>query len=381
MAIIQIPLKDPEPSERSVERSTAPVTEQLSFEGAFYDARGWEDAYRDLHSAPALLIQTQDDLARSRMREAFWISVVFHLVAVVFLLLSPKFEKWFPRKPVLLVQNGHQQAIPLFLDLPPDAQKVPKPPHTSIQSDKDRIAMSRHPQIDAKQLHDLLGTKPAGTPTAPVPPAAKPQPAVPPQQGQAPPQQSQQQQPQQAQRSSPPATNQTAKLQTPPLSPKDVFGGPMSAGSTIEEATRAAAANRGGYGGSGGDYGLGQGRQPTAALGNMDVLSDTMGVDFGGYLSRVLHDVRLNWYNLIPEVARPPIMKKGKVTIEFAITKNGGVSGMTLVGPSGDVSLDRAAWGGITASNPFPPLPTQFPGQYIALRFHFYYNPDTNELQ
>jgi TonB family protein len=74
-------------------------------------------------------------------------------------------------------------------------------------------------------------------------------------------------------------------------------------------------------------------------------------------------------------------MKKGKVTIEFAITKNGGVSGMTLVGPSGDISLDRAAWGGITASNPFPPLPTQFPGQYIALRFHFYYNPDTNELQ
>lgn len=380
MAIIQIPLKDPEPTERPSAPPAPPVSEQLTFEGAFYDARGWEDAYRDLHSAPALLIQTQDELARSRMREAFWISVVVHLIAILVLWNSPRFAKWFPHRQVLLVQNQHQQAIPLFLDLPPDAQKVPKPPHTSIQSDKDRMAMSRHPQLDARQLRDLLGTKPAGTTAPPAPPAAKAQPATPPQEQ--PPQQAQQQQPQQAQRPTPPpATNQTAKLQTPPLNPKDVFGGPMSAGSSIEEATRAAAANRGGYGGSGGDYGLGQGRQPTAALGNMDVLSDTMGVDFGGYLSRVLHDVRLNWYNLIPEVARPPIMKKGKVTIEFAITKNGGVSGMTLVGPSGDISLDRAAWGGITASNPFPPLPSQFPGQYIALRFHFYYNPDTNELQ
>ena len=380
MAIIQIPLKDPEPTERPSAPPAPPVSEQLTFEGAFYDARGWEDAYRDLHSAPALLIQTQDELARSRMREAFWISVVVHLIAILVLWNSPRFAKWFPHRQVLLVQNQHQQAIPLFLDLPPDAQKVPKPPHTSIQSDKDRMAMSRHPQLDARQLRDLLGTKPAGTIAPPAPPAAKAQPATPPQEQ--PPQQAQQQQPQHAQRPTPPpATNQTAKLQTPPLNPKDVFGGPMSAGSSIEEATRAAAANRGGYGGSGGDYGLGQGRQPTAALGNMDVLSDTMGVDFGGYLSRVLHDVRLNWYNLIPEVARPPIMKKGKVTIEFAITRDGQVAGLSLVGPSGDTSLDRAAWGGITASNPFPPLPSQFPGQYIALRFHFYYNPDTNELQ
>ena len=38
--------------------------------------------------------------------------------------------------------------------------------------------------------------------------------------------------------------------------------------------------------------------------------------------------------------------------------------------------LDRAAWGGITASNPFPPLPSNFGGPYLALRFRFYYNPE-----
>jgi TonB family protein len=97
--------------------------------------------------------------------------------------------------------------------------------------------------------------------------------------------------------------------------------------------------------------------------------------------SRVLQAVRMNWYNLIPEEARPPLLKKGKVSIEFAITKEGKVVGMTLRGPSGDVALDRAAWGGITASNPFAPLPPEFHGPYIALRFHFYYNPAKGEIE
>ncbi|MGA9209426.1 MAG: energy transducer TonB, partial [Terriglobales bacterium] len=83
-----------------------------------------------------------------------------------------------------------------------------------------------------------------------------------------------------------------------------------------------------------------------------------------------------NWYNVIPEAAYPPLRKKGRVAIEFAILKDGSVAGMKLESPSGDVSLDRAAWGGITASNPFPPLPNEFSGQYLLLRFHFYYNPD-----
>jgi TonB family protein len=155
----------------------------------------------------------------------------------------------------------------------------------------------------------------------------------------------------------------------------------MSAESAVEQAARAAMSSRGSFGGSGGDYGLGQGRQATKAVGELDVLSDTMGVDFGPYLNRVLHDVRMNWYNLIPEAARAPLMKKGKVSIEFAITKNGGIAGMKIVSPSGDVSLDRAAWGGITASNPFPPLPAEFRGQYLALRFHFFYNPDNTDMQ
>ena len=116
-------------------------------------------------------------------------------------------------------------------------------------------------------------------------------------------------------------------------------------------------------------------------MGPLDVLTDTMGVDFGPYLQRVLHEVRVHWYQLIPESARPPIMKKGNVVIEFAILKDGSVAGMKLVSTSGDVALDRGAWGGISASNPFPPLPGEFGGQYLGLRFKFLYNPSRAEMQ
>ena len=54
---------------------------------------------------------------------------------------------------------------------------------------------------------------------------------------------------------------------------------------------------------------------------------------------------------------------------------------MKLVATSDDVALDRGAWSAITHSNPFPPLPREFSGPYLALRFRFYYNPDKADLQ
>ena len=109
--------------------------------------------------------------------------------------------------------------------------------------------------------------------------------------------------------------------------------------------------------------------------GNIEVLSDTKGVDFGPYLAEVLKRVRANWYNLIPVEARPPQLMPGVTSIEFAILPDGKVAGMRIVHPSGSTTLDRAAWGGITAGNPYPALPLRFTGPYVALRFHFYYNP------
>jgi TonB family protein len=123
-------------------------------------------------------------------------------------------------------------------------------------------------------------------------------------------------------------------------------------------------------------FGLGTGAHGRQ-MGNLEVLSDTQGVNFDPYLQRVLHDVKMNWYSAVPESQR---MKHGNLVIEFAITKDGKVAGMKLVATSGDVPLDRAAWAGIVGSNPFPPLPTEFGGQFLALRFRFFYNPRKDEL-
>ncbi len=326
-----------------------------------------------MHDVPALLIQLQDDLSRSRQREAFWISVVVHLAIVILVVNSGRLADLMHRRSVILVspQDLINQKDLTYLELPPDEQKLTKRPDTNKISDKDRIATSKAPQLDRKELKKILDSARPGAP-GPSGPPVQSQPAAPAPPAQEPPS------PQ-----PPPDQNQVARLQTPPAErPTPNFNtGAMSAGSAIEQAARAAISNRGGYGGDNGDYGLGQGKQGGEAIGPMDVLSDTMGVDFGPYLARVLHDVRENWYRIIPESARAPLMKKGKVSIEFAILKNGQVAGLQIVGTSGDVALDRAAYGGITASKPFPPLPTEFGGQYLALRFHFYYNPDRSDIQ
>ena len=198
-----------------------------------------------------------------------------------------------------------------------------------------------------------------------------------------PPPQAMMQNPSSIQQGTPPAqrpqfdSNQTAQLQAPKPSFRQFAQG-MSAGSAMRQAEQATAARRGaGGGGQEGDFGLGTGAKGRQQ-GALDILSDTQGVDFGPYLQRILHDVRENWYRAIPESAE---MKKGKLQIEFAITRDGKVADMKLTMTSNDNALDRAAWAGITASNPFPPLPSEFTGPYLALRFRFYYNPDLADLQ
>src|SRR5277367_1775478 len=199
MSITQIPPANPAPS-------NPPTRPPES--GDLYDSRYWESAYREMAEAPALIVKLQDDLSESRRREAFWISVVVHLIVVLLSVNSEKLAGFMPRQTIVAVNPDSNQKDLTYLELPPDAQKVTKRPDTNIISDKDRIATSHAPQLDRQELKKILDASRPGRPgpsgaetpqpqAAPPPPAANqntaPEPSAPP----------------------PPSPPVVAKLQTP----------------------------------------------------------------------------------------------------------------------------------------------------------------------
>lgn len=111
-----------------------------------------------------------------------------------------------------------------------------------------------------------------------------------------------------------------------------------------------------------------QGRQSST----LELQSDPMGVDFRPYLTQVITAVRRNWFAVWPESAR--MGQRGRTVLMFSIDRSGGVPKLVIDMPSGAQALDRAAVAAISASNPFPPLPSQFKGDVIRLRLVFYYN-------
>lgn len=110
--------------------------------------------------------------------------------------------------------------------------------------------------------------------------------------------------------------------------------------------------------------------QNFSADGGFQILSDTKGYDFGPYMNQVLNRVRSNW--LIPD--RAMFGARGRVVIDFTITKNGDVVDCHIISESGERSLDGAAKAAIDRSNPFQKLPPGFSGNELQLRFGFYYN-------
>ncbi len=154
----------------------------------------------------------------------------------------------------------------------------------------------------------------------------------------------------------------------------------LSPGRALEESLRSAAKSGSGgptTGTFGGDIPsgpLGRGGGAGKAYGAIELLTPTEGVDFSNYLARVLASVRRNWYAVIPESAR--LGERGKVVLQFRILRNGSVppGEPNLVRTSGRQPLDFAAMSSIHSSNPFEPLPGQFSGPFIELRFIYLYN-------
>ncbi len=150
---------------------------------------------------------------------------------------------------------------------------------------------------------------------------------------------------------------------------------------SVQEAIRSLSRTGGLQGQAIGDLGLdeggtGPGLNLPASAGrprsNLELKSDPMGVDFRPYMLQVLAAVRRNWFAVYPEAAR--LGQRGQVALQFSIAKVGGVTKVVFSGQSGARSLDQAAVAAISASNPFPPLPSDFRGDRIVLQMTFLYN-------
>ena len=117
MSITEIPPRNPVPA---AQPPTAPGSD-------LYDASSWETAYLEMHDVPALLIQLQDDLSRSRQREAFWISVVVHLAIVILVVNSTRLEGLMHRRSVILVnpQDLMKQKELTYLSFPRTSRNSP----------------------------------------------------------------------------------------------------------------------------------------------------------------------------------------------------------------------------------------------------------------
>ena len=295
MPATQIPSRDPLSSESRSREAVTPSADQPEQRDLF-EGQHWETAYRTFNpdDVPHLLIQLQDDLSRARKREALWLSVILHLFVIILLWNSEKLMGLLPHRTVnLAISANDRSKDATFLELPPDAQKLTRRPDAKVISDKDRIATSKAPQINREDLKKILESSRPGRPGE----SAAQQPA----QGQAAQNQpAPQQNPQPSSGfAQPQPSDQTAQLRLPPQNrPQPDFNAHMTAGSAIDQAARAAAANRGyNSGGQAGDWGS-PGRSGAKALDQAEILTDTMGVDFGPYLTRVVAIVKQNWYNL-----------------------------------------------------------------------------------
>jgi TonB family protein len=305
------------------------------------------------HELVHLLDSLDDERSKARFRESIYISLFFYIIVAWFLIYGPRvlFHQPVLINPVDVMKQRDLTNLETPADIARRARKLP----------------AVKPTIDQKTLEAMRRATAAAKPAPEAPKPAPPQPATPP-----PPVQQAQQTPlPSAPRPAQPAPPALAAVPDAPK-PRPDFGDQQSksAGDTIRDAMQGAAQNRGG----GGEYGNAITPSHVGVGTGVDILSDTMGVNFDPYLKKIMRQIYNTWIPLIPEEARPPLNKQGVTQIRFMILPDGRIGGMVLEGSTHDDALNRAAWGSITGVGQFPPLPKEFHGPNLELRIHYLVN-------
>jgi TonB family protein len=314
-----------------------------------------------------MLFEKEEPLElQPRRTKTLLISIGIHLALLVFLAFNPDLLTSTPKRIIRIMGQDYDLSKQQLTELvaPPDVRpKAPKPAEPLIQppapppepqapppviGPEDVIKEGARPdaQPNRGSRGDTTDPARAGGSQEPPKPESTPKPQ----------QQPENKPPQIAQNTNPNA------IRLPNLMD--------SAGRIVEKSIDEA---RRQYGQQGPRTGIPSAPEdPNFSTEDPTILSDTRGYDFGPYMNQVINRVRVNWFTLIPEIAR--LGKKGRVVIIFTITKSGSIDDLRLVANSGTEPLDRAAMGSITASNPFARLPAGFDGDRLVLQFTFLYN-------
>ena len=320
-----------------------------------------------------ILTEWGDAADSPRKRRAAVLSILVHVAAVVTLFTLPK--GFFVPPP----QTAEVRVTPLIEPLTeltqnaPNKGKINKEFNATELHPRPRVQVPMGlPSVTLPQAPHPAEPKPAPLPEPPKVEAAvkeMPKPELP----QAPPPQIQ---PVEA----PKLAFETPSPPPPPVPPGQarVPVPDTSVSGAIRQAVRGGSTGGlvvGDFGAAGpGGFGPGVNLPPSPGSqgSNMQLLTDPQGVDFRPYLIRILASVKQHWLSVMPESVK--LGRRGKVAIQFSISREGGVPKLVIAEASGAEALDRAAVAGISASVPFPPLPAEFKGDRIVLQMNFAYN-------
>ncbi len=295
-------------------------------------------------------------------REGILLSIIFHLVVVILILVFPRFFPFDPKaaqaRAALLQQRQPDDTRFVFIQ-PRNDVAAPKPPPRAPDSDKDRVA--RAPERAPNPTNPLpfsRGNTPERVEAPPPPAAARGQgPAPEPPQGQ---------QAQNDARVPVPESQSAMTLPVPPSPPGSASqsgaGGrsPVPGGS-LGDALR----NLQRYvpreqfdnpGGNGGGFGP-------------EIQFDSKGVEFGPWIRRFIAQVKRNWF-----VPYSSMSMRGHVVITFNVHKDGSITDLNVVGPCPIEAFNNAAFGALSGSNPTTPLPPEYPADKAFFTVTFFYN-------
>jgi len=294
-------------------------------------------------------------------REGVLLSIIAHLLMVILILVAPRWFPWLtePRRVQVVARQGQPEPPLKFMMVAPRTERpVLKAPDRAIASDLNRAAASPERAKKPENIEPFSrGNSPErvdepprqmarGQGPQPDPAAGRPVENAQPEQTQKIPES--------------PSSLQLPSAQSRPAQ-NGANGRSATSGGSLGDALR----NLQRYtqnesfdnqGGGGGQFGP-------------EIQFDTKGVEFGPWIRRFIAQVKRNWF--IPYAA---MSMKGHVVIQFNVHKDGSITDLQVVGPSGVDAFNNAAFGALSGSNPTQPLPPEYPDSKAFFTVTFFYN-------